>query len=60
MMNHDDQESELDDLRAEARWECKQQRLLRAHPDCRDPDHPGCEDCEDDSEWDFEQMNANN
>jgi len=22
--------------------------LLRAHPDCRDPDHPGCEYCEED------------
>lgn len=22
------------------------QRLL-AHPDCRDPDHPGCDQCED-------------
>jgi len=20
---------------------------LRAHPDCSDPDHPGCEDCEE-------------
>lgn len=21
-------------------------RLLARHPDCRDPDHPGCECCE--------------
>lgn len=22
------------------------ERALRAHPDCRDPEHPGCEICE--------------
>ena len=22
-------------------------RRLNAHPDCRDPDHPGCEHCDD-------------
>jgi hypothetical protein len=25
---------------------------LRRHPDCRDPDHPGCEECEGEQEID--------
>lgn len=24
--------------------------LYNAHPDCRDPDHPGCEDCREEGE----------
>lgn len=30
---------------------------LAAHPDCRDPDHPGCEQCEppDDEQQDEQQ-----
>ena len=29
-------------------------RTLARHPDCRDPDHPGCPRCEDDpDETDF-------
>jgi hypothetical protein len=27
--------------------ERRYQRQLEAHPDCRDPDHPGCEVCKD-------------
>lgn len=26
--------------------------MLRAAPDCRDPDHPGCDQCEDFDEED--------
>jgi hypothetical protein len=25
--------------------EVNQERELMRHPDCRDPEHPGCEDC---------------
>ena len=28
-------------------WERRQERRLAAHPDCRDPAHPGCEYCAD-------------
>ena len=38
-------ELEADELRREAiamRW---YQQKLASHPDCRDPDHPGCEKC---------------
>jgi len=46
-MNEDDCEAEQDDLRAEARADRRYQMELRRHPDCRDPDHPGCEDCQE-------------
>ena len=35
------------ELAAEDAWEQRIQRRLAANPDCRDPDHPGCEDCQD-------------
>lgn len=38
-------ELEADELRREAiamRW---YRQKLASHPDCRDPDHPGCEKC---------------
>ena len=43
---------EIDDCdRAEAAAEQLRMRRYRswllAHPDCRDPDHPGCERCEE-------------
>ena len=55
-MNHfndDYEDPELEDLRAEDRARKRHQMQLMYHPDCRDPDHPGCEQCEendDDSE----------
>lgn len=39
---------ELADLRAEALSERRYRNALMRHPDCRDPDHPGCEDCDED------------
>ena len=47
-------ELEAEELRREAiamRW---YRQKLAAHPDCRDPDHPGCEKCmveEDDDDY---------
>lgn len=38
---------ELDDERPISTPASRQYaQLLRNHPDCRDPDHPGCERCE--------------
>jgi hypothetical protein len=43
---------EREELQALVWWEKKRHhRLMSAH-DCRDPDHPGCERCEDDEEDD--------
>ena len=45
-------EDEMADLRAEARWERHRHARLMRNPDCRDPDHPGCELCEEDESGD--------
>jgi hypothetical protein len=34
------------DLKAEDRAERLYRRSLARHPDCNDPDHPGCANCE--------------
>jgi hypothetical protein len=39
---------DLDELRAEARAERAYRQQLMRHPDCRDPDHPTCDLCEED------------
>jgi len=41
---------DLADERAEAQWQRRQHNLLMRHPDCRDPDHPGCEACREDDD----------
>jgi hypothetical protein len=35
-----------DELRAEAKADRVYKQKLLNHPDCSDPDHPGCEVCE--------------
>lgn len=35
---------------AQQRLDNQRRTQLMQHPDCRDPDHPGCEYCFDDSE----------
>ncbi len=35
-----------DELRQQERKESLYQTDLRFHPDCRDPNHPGCRKCE--------------
>lgn len=47
-----DSDDELDDLRMQARFERRYHNDLARHPDCRDPDHPGCEACEGDDDAD--------
>ena len=39
------QEIEAAQLRAEYRCQRAQLAKLMRHPDCRDPDHPGCSNC---------------
>lgn len=38
---------EADDLRHEDRMAGQISQKLNEHPDCRDPDHPGCMECEE-------------
>jgi hypothetical protein len=34
----------------QAAWERRYNRRLAAHPNCADPDHPGCAGCDDDGD----------
>lgn len=43
--NDDGPDYDLEDERQEALFERRYQARLSRHPDCRDPDHPGCEGC---------------
>jgi hypothetical protein len=48
MINDDyDYDDELNDLRLEDRARRRYENALMRNPDCRDPDHPGCESCEE-------------
>ena len=38
-------EHESDELRREAIAMRRHRQKLVSHPDCRDPDHPGCDRC---------------
>lgn len=42
----DSPDLDLEDERQEALFQRRYQARLSRHPDCRDPDHPGCEGCE--------------
>ena len=43
-------EYDIEELKAQDRFERQMRASLMANPDCRDPDHPGCEKCEDEDE----------
>jgi len=43
-------ESDLDYMRAEDFHRRRYQANLASHHDCRDPDHPGCELCEEEND----------
>jgi hypothetical protein len=45
MDDYDGPDYDLEDERMEAKFERRYQAALSRHPDCRDPDHPGCEIC---------------
>jgi hypothetical protein len=46
----DDEDTEVADLRAQARWAKQQHARLMHNPDCRDPDHIGCDKCNETEE----------
>jgi hypothetical protein len=46
----EDEDPEIAELQAQAFWSRRYQSHLSAHPDCRDPDHPGCSSCEGDDD----------
>lgn len=48
-MTYDD-DYEAAELAAEDRAARRYRSRLSAHPDCRDPDHPGCSSCEPEDE----------
>ena len=43
-------EADLDYMRAEDFHRRRYQANLASHHDCRDPDHPGCELCEEEND----------
>jgi hypothetical protein len=45
MTNYIYDEYEADNLRLQDQFERRQRQNYAAHPDCRDPDHPGCDKC---------------
>ncbi|MEN9589046.1 MAG: hypothetical protein RLZZ481_832 [Pseudomonadota bacterium] len=48
----DPNEADYAELRAQDRMLKIHAAQLLRHPSCRDPDHPGCELCEDENEGD--------
>ena len=40
-------DSDAEEMKAEARHLSRYLYLLAQHPDCRDPEHPTCELCEE-------------
>lgn len=49
-MYHDLDESDMNELAWKDFHRRQYQLNLASHHDCRDPDHPGCELCEEDEE----------
>lgn len=46
----DDYDDQIAEARADTLHLLRYQRRLSAHPNCMDPDHPGCEDCQEDED----------
>lgn len=48
-MNYDndycDEDFDAVEMRRQAMFEKYKEARLARNPDCRDPDHPGCQDC---------------
>lgn len=53
-MKYDPNDSEHAELKAQTFYENRYKAVLRAHPKCNDPDHPGCHLCEDDEDDDIQ------
>ncbi len=45
-------DSEAEEIKSEARHRRRYRNLLANHPDCRDPDHPTCELCNEENDDD--------
>ena len=45
--DYDDEDSEAEELAAERRANRRYRLALEKHPDCSDPDHPGCDQCDE-------------
>ena len=53
-MKYDPDNSEHAELKARTLYENRYGAILRAHPKCNDPDHPGCKLCEDKEDDDIQ------
>lgn len=53
-MKYDPDNIEHQEMKARSFYENRYRAVLRAHPKCNDPDHPGCHLCEDDDEYEDE------
>ena len=49
---YDPDDDDLEELRLDAIAERQHLNRLARHPDCRDPDHPGCQACQDNEDED--------
>lgn len=49
-MNRSQDDPEYESLKAQDFWEKRRFYQNLAHPDCRDPDHAGCDKCTDDED----------
>ena len=56
--DYDPNEADYDELRAQDRHDRRYSSELARHPNCNDPDHPGCENCEGDDDMD-DDINEN-
>lgn len=44
----DESDCEAEELRGQRTYERRYNQRFLSHPDCSDPDHPGCENCRED------------
>lgn len=44
----EEEQLEMEDIKLESLRVKAHRKMLQAFPDCRDPDHPGCPDCDPD------------
>ena len=54
-MTDQDREDERTELMRDRTRQRAYQRRMLSSPDCRDPDHPGCERCADEHDKDADQ-----
>lgn len=55
-----DPTDDIEELRVQQRYQRIYQRQLANHPQCIDPDHPGCPYCDDDAPDDPEAWDEEN